>query len=280
MDKFLPSSDIVQNIQMDGSSVTFDVHQTVKAGSISWIAVASRSPNGDLTCEKIESVPPGDMGRTFSAACDSKGIAKVELYFHDGSFQDLSYIPDVPGICKPSSDPGKKILYTYEIPCTADCGPVVTLASTPESCPEHVLDFKGASRGQYITDDFKTTHGVTISATAKSGGYTPSNAARIFDSSNPGGSDGDIDLGTPNNSCGGPGVGTGGAKGSAYENCVPLGNVLIIQESNKATPDDNYGGGWITFDFVSPAHIDKIVILDSDGCEPVDLTVSRACHRP
>ncbi|MBY5991600.1 hypothetical protein [Ferrimonas balearica] len=60
------------------------------------------------------------------------------------------------------------------------------------------------------------------------------NAAVIFDSSNPTG--GDDDLGTPNEDFGGPGVddradpNSGGKAGSPYENDMPLGNVLIINE--------------------------------------------------
>lgn len=72
------------------------------------------------------------------------------------------------------------------------------------------------------------------------------------------GSDGDSDLGSPNNMCpgGGPGEGEGGQPDSGYENCVPQGNVLVIQESNKACPDDTADGGWITFEFTLPADID------------------------
>ena len=159
--------------------------------------------------------------------------------------------------------------------------PTITDAATPttgeEECPYYQLDFnQNTVRGQYITDDFRQDYGVVISAQGQLGsGYTPNGAARIFDSSQPGGSNGDPDLGSPNWSCpgGGPGVGDGGKHGTAYENCNPLGMVLIIQETDKDTPDDNYGGGWITFDFDEPAHLDTIVIFDSDGCEKVELTV-------
>ena len=64
-------------------------------------------------------------------------------------------------------------------------------------------------------------------------------------------------LGAPNRDCqgGGPGEGSGGAPGddgsNPFQNCEPLGNVLIIQENNQCPeiPDDNEQGGEITLDF-------------------------------
>jgi len=52
------------------------------------------------------------------------------------------------------------------------------------------------------------------------------NRAIVFDSSNPTG--GDFDLGTPNETFGGPGVGEGGERGQPFENDRPLGNLLIV----------------------------------------------------
>lgn len=61
---------------------------------------------------------------------------------------------------------------------------------------------------------------------------------------------------------GGPGRGAGGVVGMPGENCVPQGNILIIQESNKETPDDNFAGGVLCFDFVSPLHVISIGLMD------------------
>ena len=62
---------------------------------------------------------------------------------------------------------------------------------------------------------------------------------------------GDSDLGSPNQFCNpsGPGVGAGGEPNQPGENCVPQGNVLIIQEEGTVQPDANSEGGTITFDF-------------------------------
>jgi hypothetical protein len=61
---------------------------------------------------------------------------------------------------------------------------------------------------------------------------------------------------------GGPGVGDGGIPGSSGENCLPLGNVLIIQESEKESIDDNFAGGVICFEFSSPVDVISIGLLN------------------
>ena len=49
----------------------------------------------------------------------------------------------------------------------------------------------------------------------------------------------------------GPGRGVGGRPGRRGENCIPQGNVLVIQESDKPAPDDNRKGGVICFEATS-----------------------------
>jgi len=93
----------------------------------------------------------------------------------------------------------------------------------------------------------------------------------IFDSSSPTG--GDPDLGTPNVTCGGPGIGTGGEVGQPGENCVARGNLLIVAEDIGDgngdglvdDPDDEAGGGVIRFDFDFTVDLDHIVIIDIDA---------------
>jgi hypothetical protein len=121
------------------------------------------------------------------------------------------------------------------------------------------LDFASLEPGQYVTDQLWDAYRVRIQAT---GGYSPDGAARIYDTSNPDGAD--PDLGSPNEDCGGPGKGSGGGLNSPYSNCVALGNVLIIQSSNKDDPDDSSGGGSITFEFDGIAFVEVIAILDID----------------
>jgi hypothetical protein len=104
----------------------------------------------------------------------------------------------------------------------------------------------------------------------------------IFDSSNPTG--GDPDLGSPNETCpgGGPGIGTGGEVGQPGENCVPLGNLLVIAEDILDAggdglvddPDDDLDGGEITFTWNSPTSPKRIVIMDIDS-ESASVTVEK-----
>jgi hypothetical protein len=121
--------------------------------------------------------------------------------------------------------------------------------------------------GAYVLNEWLNTYGLRIETT---GGYSPSGKARIFDTSNPGTDQftGDPDLGSPNEKCagGGPGIGAGGEPGSPGANCEPLGNVLIIQESNKGNVDDNSAGGTISFNFAQgkPVKLEHIGLLDMD----------------
>ena len=143
------------------------------------------------------------------------------------------------------------------------------------------LDFDGLTRGEYVTDNLRAEFGVVIRAEPKgSKGYAPGGAARVFDTANPGGSDGDPDLGSPNENCegGGPGVGLGGGPDAPFPNCDPLGNVLIIQESDKETPDDSATGGTIVFDFMLPVAVEEISIMDIDDGKLVKVEVSLSCE--
>lgn len=111
-------------------------------------------------------------------------------------------------------------------------------------------------------------------------------AALIFDSENPTG--GDVDLGTPNEDFGGPGIGPGGESGAPYENSVELHNVLIVAENLVDSepdglvddPDDAAViGSQLVFDFheIGPVIILGITLLDVEGStiilndQPVEL---------
>lgn len=113
-----------------------------------------------------------------------------------------------------------------------------------------VIDFEGHSAGT-IPSEVTSKNGV---GPVKVYGHNPQfpekgNAAMIFDSGNPTGRD--PDLGTPHQDFGGPGIGTGGQKGSQYENNTALGKVLIITEDFDSTdPDDgDVRGSYFDFDF-------------------------------
>lgn len=119
--------------------------------------------------------------------------------------------------------------------------------------------------GTIVSDQF-SDWGVTLQV--KNNNRNHPSAAVIFDSSNPSG--GDIDLGTPNEAHNGPGKGEGGAS-----NDKALGNLLIIAENNTDknsdglidAPDDEAGGGKLTFRFDRPSKIRNLVLVDLDKNE-------------
>jgi len=166
------------------------------------------------------------------------------------------------------------------------------------SCEPVALDFNELSAGSYIRDELWETRGVRITAKkwrdSDSNGFTPDvngnhspegGAARVFDTSNPVCDD---DLGAPHKDFNGPGKGCGGGEflmkktnkkceyvydkmgnrqDNPWKNDKPLGNVLIIQETNKDCADDSQQGGTITFDFKQPATVNLAKLLDVDESE-------------
>jgi hypothetical protein len=114
--------------------------------------------------------------------------------------------------------------------------------------------------GTWIDDEW-SAQGITISTVANAG----ANQAILFDGNNPTG--GDFDLGTPNETFGGPGVGAGGEMGQAGENSEPQGMMLIIPEHLNGgdpvnDPNDSEHGGWIIFEFDELKDIDGVHLLD------------------
>jgi hypothetical protein len=80
--------------------------------------------------------------------------------------------------------------------------------------------------GTYVSTLWKAGYGFTVTASATTGGYYPSGQARVFDTIQPtlNGAKGQMDLGSPNEGCGGIGRGLGGRPGAPGENCVSLGS--------------------------------------------------------
>ena len=120
---------------------------------------------------------------------------------------------------------------------------------------EFIIDFSQFSQGDYVTEI--STNNMFVKAIGSKDGesFTPDEqglhaveggAARIFDSNDP---RPDFDLGSPNRGCPspGPGLGDAGTPGMEGENCVPQGNLLIIQRREKLRPDDAEDGGSFVF---------------------------------
>ncbi|MDX1400677.1 MAG: hypothetical protein R3245_02045 [Kiloniellales bacterium] len=114
------------------------------------------------------------------------------------------------------------------------------------------------------------------------------NTAVIFDSDCPGGCAGeDDDLGTPNETFGGPGEGSGGEMGMPFENDTAQNNVLIVTEDLTDVlpgppdglvddPDDaDEDNAMLKFDFsaLGEVTIESITLIDVEGDEaPAQVT--------
>ena len=162
------------------------------------------------------------------------------------------------------------------------------------ACPLKVLDFNVLTPNTYV-GDLQAEYGVTVKAIKSGGsGYTPDNKAMVFDTTRPtgafgcgsSGDNGDIDLGAPNRKCpgGGPGKGkwvthngvsyeTGGPD-SPHPNCNHIGNVLVIQESNKNCTTDSTNGGGIEFEFAQGVDFEFAGLLDTDESNTPDITLT------
>ena len=110
------------------------------------------------------------------------------------------------------------------------------------------VDFNTLSAGDILdggNQPFQAGFGLTIEST------NASKPAMIFDSANPTG--GDTDLATP---------------GYHATNTTALGNLLIISEDgDQSDPDDNAGGGTLTFTWEDAVTVDEVTLVDIDSNE-------------
>jgi hypothetical protein len=102
-----------------------------------------------------------------------------------------------------------------------------------------------------------------ISMTANKNGV--SRNVNVFNSSNIRSTNArdDPDLGSPNRNCPvkGPGIGIGGGGNATYPNCIPQGNLLIIQDTGtpESRPNDSADGGCINIKF---QNVDGVSLFD------------------
>lgn len=134
------------------------------------------------------------------------------------------------------------------------------------------------------TIDFESlSEGDIVSSVSGAGGLGPigvngieptlaGNSAMIFDSDCDGGcTGGDPDLGSPNETFGGPGIGADGESGQPNQNDRTLSNVLIVSEDQDSSdPDDgDREGAELAFDFtaIGPVTVSSMDMLDVEGEE-------------
>lgn len=118
-----------------------------------------------------------------------------------------------------------------------------------------ILDFATDAEGKpleigEIVDDQFSRYGLTIAT------HDPtSHPARIIDSDKP--SAANSNLGTPNQSFGGAGVGHGGDATSPGRNAMPLGKVLVIAGDAQADIPSGQRGQFVA-NWVSPIRVDRV----------------------
>ena len=69
-----------------------------------------------------------------------------------------------------------------------------------------------------------------------------------------------------------------GEPGSAFENCIAHGNLLIIQEKDKEETDDSKWGGTISFKFDGPTYVKDTGVIDVDRNDRAQVFVSLRYH--
>ncbi|MFK7848688.1 MAG: T9SS type A sorting domain-containing protein [Rhodothermales bacterium] len=143
-----------------------------------------------------------------------------------------------------------------------------------------VIDFENHAAGEILEYVAGSDGYGGIKVSAEHPACPTRNAAIIFDSSCPGGNctGGDDDLGTPNATFGGPGIGAGGEAGSSYENDDALGNLLIIHQvcgeltsSPVANPRDFGGNATVSLTFPTDVTIFELTTLDVEGSETLQI---------
>lgn len=147
------------------------------------------------------------------------------------------------------------------------------------------IDFEGIPAGTILSTVNGNASGVPVGPILVNGvlpSHPALNRAVVFDSSNPTG--GDPDLGSPNETFGGPGIGVAGEAGQPWQNDYALGKVLIVAENLYDTdgdglvddPDDaTQMGMLLEFDFTTitqpfiPENVTlySLTVIDGEGTE-------------
>lgn len=121
----------VKILRQGGSTVEFQVEQTMKNGEIGWIAVdyAPADNSADTTCASTEAVAAGDSTPTYVATCVN-GVAEIDVYAYDCTFIGVPNVDaTVPESCQPIVDVGKKVHYHFILPCLCGGSPSAATSS-------------------------------------------------------------------------------------------------------------------------------------------------------
>lgn len=105
------------------------------------------------------------------------------------------------------------------------------------SAAMETITFEGLPAGTILSEVYGDLGGGPVAVNGVNPILGAVNATIVFDTANPTG--GDDDLGTPNETFGGPGVGAGGEAGQPYENDMAMGEALIIAQNLTDANDDD-----------------------------------------
>jgi len=154
----------------------------------------------------------------------------TSLTYQGGILDDVSGEVEFRFVSNISASNEQITLDNIEVTATQDA--VVTEPHDPNTV---MVDFNDASAGDVVADQFQ---GVTVSAQRNGDADDSENDAMIFDTNAPTGGDTDLSF-------------------------SDQGNAVIISEDNDSSdPDDNAGGGTISFDFEVPSEVVSLNILD------------------
>jgi hypothetical protein len=159
---------------------------------------------------------------------------------------------------------------------------LVFLLLSFHSADATIIDFNGLHAGTVVAGQDPT--GVVLAGdfyddfifSCINNGSGPASIV-IFNSEEPTGED--VDLGTPHQDFGGPGVGRGGREGQPGENNLSLGNLAIIAENTidgdgdglVDDPDDEACGGVYIFEFTKTVIVQRVVLIDVDCGETAEV---------
>jgi hypothetical protein len=281
----------LQVVDSDGKTVRFKLQHSFCDEPLKPLLVWFDNPDQKISpdyCWEGYNIKCKNTFGQFEAKC-TDGYATVGISAGADSlnyavpFSHYGFVDIVEPVCQkkiscPEFNPNKRCYWELKVPCNC-MKPTPPPLPSPPACINSTITFntypltgKPIPGGAYVQNEWFDEYGISLSA---SGGL--GKIPRIFDTNKIGNQNfGDPDLGTPNEKCGGPGRGKGGEPGQPGENCVPLGNVLIIQENNDdpSVPDDEQGGGTITMDFTTKVqYIYEIGIIDIEASSDSYFTV-------
>jgi hypothetical protein len=170
--------------------------------------------------------------------------------------------------------------------CTDDACDEEADACVHDGMPAGTVDtisFEGLPEGSIVSEIYGDGGAGPIGVYGDNIEILPGmNAALIYDSSCAGGScsGGDDDLGTPNETFAGPGIGVGGEAGALFENAAAQGNVLIVAHDlidvdpadglvDRASDQGNQRPVAMHFDFsaIGPVELNALTLLDVEQTE-------------